>query len=181
MYSQCIDVPVGGLVVTAIVSVRLVLPCHECYPPVTGATLLRQVAIRSRQFLDSFTSLPDCPVDVWISSIVAEVVRTARRVDVDGGSACGSGSVNSTGSASGGGGASGGSEGVGWIGIPRVRRLFEQALASRRGQHVVLIWRLYVRFELCSGNPMGAKKALLRAVNRCAHLIWFLSIRFGGR
>lgn len=116
-------------------------------------------SVRIRQFLEKFLDLPDCPAVLWYHVISSELTRA----------------THTTGDAS----ESAEAPSVEIVSVQRLHRLFEQALATPTGQKSVLLWRLYLRFELVSGNAIGAKKVLLRALNHCpwSKSLWCDTVR----
>ncbi|XP_024528275.1 protein NRDE2 homolog [Selaginella moellendorffii] len=49
----------------------------------------------------------------------------------------------------------------------RVRNVFERALDACGSQHSVLLWRLYVAYELAQNNNEGARRVFFRAIHAC--------------
>lgn len=105
---------------------------------------------------------------VWLALLEAEVRRVAGQQA--GASADGDGDGDADGDTTSGAGGQAAPARGGALPPSRVRRFFEQALEVPVGGGVVLLWRWYLRFELACGNPLGAKKVFLRAINRCVPL-----------
>lgn len=109
--------------------------------------------VRVRQLLERFTSRPDCPVAIWPHLLYAELQRATQPQESG--------------------------DGVEVMFVQRITKLFEQALTSRDGQTTVVLWRMYLRFLLVSGNAAGAKKVLFRAMHHCpsSKEVWLDSVR----
>ena len=63
--------------------------------------------------------------------------------------------------------------------IARLRWLFEHALRCAAAQRTVLLWRLYLRFEMASEGYPNAKRVYYRAVHTCpwSKQLWLDALR----
>ena len=50
------------------------------------------------------------------------------------------------------------------LGAHRLARVFEAAVTADSGRHLVVLWRLYARFELLRGRPEHSKRVFFRAI-----------------
>ncbi|XP_054153011.1 nuclear exosome regulator NRDE2-like [Oppia nitens] len=53
--------------------------------------------------------------------------------------------------------------------INRVRLLFQRAISSHQLNNSVILWRLYIKFELMCNNTLKAKALLYRALQTCSY------------
>ncbi|XP_033115800.1 nuclear exosome regulator NRDE2-like [Anneissia japonica] len=62
----------------------------------------------------------------------------------------------------------------------RIRSLFEKAVAERVARHCVLIWRLFIQFEVSYGDMKRAKSIFYRALQYCpwAKVLYLDAVRF---
>ncbi|XP_014676277.1 PREDICTED: protein NRDE2 homolog [Priapulus caudatus] len=62
----------------------------------------------------------------------------------------------------------------------RIRSLFERAVASKVCQHLILMWRMYMSFEILHGSQRSAQQLFYRAIAECpwAKVLYMDGIRY---
>ena len=112
--------------------------------------------VRIRQFVERFTTHPNCSVIVWAQLLHAEITHSSSSSSSSPSSEPSDASLGSDSHSD-----------AMFTSVHSIRRLFESALGSVVGQRSPLLWRMYLRFELVTGNALNARKVWFRAVNQC--------------
>nr|XP_054758466.1 nuclear exosome regulator NRDE2-like [Lytechinus pictus] len=111
------------------------------------------IAGRLRRYFDKATSDSNDPIP-WLYAIYAELVRL-HKVEGE---------------------YSGKETGI----TNRLRSLFDRALSNRYTRHCVLLWRLYILFEVQNGDPKRGKAIFYRALQHCpwAKILYLDAVRY---
>ncbi|KAK3259090.1 hypothetical protein CYMTET_31898 [Cymbomonas tetramitiformis] len=65
------------------------------------------------------------------------------------------------------------------VGVHRIRRLLEHAVSDPTSKSCVMMWRVYLAFEVACGNLDGARRVFYRGINACpwAKTMWLDGFR----